>query len=362
MKRKIHRIVLTGGPCGGKTTVLVALAERLEEAGFTVIIGFEGATALIQNRVSPQKLGTSLFQRSLFDFEISKAAWLERSAEEIAAETGRPVVIIYDRTWLDAKAYTAEEDWNRLLARFNPTAVSDPNGWGVIHLVTAADGAAAFYTLENNSARFETPEEACRRDRLLADSYQHVEHRFIIGNDGNFARKVHRAIEAACRFVGIPEPLEIERWFEVESFDAAALAEHRPVRVEIFQFYLPDGSRYRRRKLPDGSLTFSRTWKREVGDDSSVRAEVSAMLSPFEFGEAWEGNRDAPRVHKVRSVFDFGQYRLELDEFRKPTGLIKLEIETPTVGETPTLPDWIKVKREVTGNPHFSNEALARLP
>ncbi len=361
MSTKIHRIVLTGGPCGGKTTALIAIAERLEEAGFKVIIGFEGATALILNRMSPPKLGTSLFQRSLFDFEVVKSLWLERTAESLAEEAGQPVVIIYDRTWLDAKAYTDPADWAKLMAALSPAESTKMDDWGVIHLTTAADGAEAFYTLENNQARFETAEEARRRDKLLVDAYQHIEHRYPIDNRGTFAEKVRRAVEAACRFTGTPEPLEIERWFEVTSYDEAALAERRPVKVEIFQFYLPDGSRYRRRRLPDGSLTHSRTWKREVGE-SGVRAEVSAVVTPFEFGEARDAHRDAPFVKKVRFVFDEGGQRWELDRFLKPTGIIKLEAETPARGDEVVTPSFITVKREVTEDARWSNAFLARYP
>lgn len=362
MAPKIHHIVLTGGPCGGKTTILIALAERLEEAGFIVLVAFEGATALMLNRVHPKKLGVETFQRSLFDFDLGKVEWIERTAARVSAKLGKSVAVIHDRTWLDAKAYTDAALWETLVAEYRPFERCAAQEWNVIHVVTAADGAEPFYTLENNQARFETPEEARERDRLLADAYQSFEHRFVIGNDGAFERKVHRAVEAACRFVGIPEPLEIERWFEVDGYNETMLAGHKAVRVEIFQFYLPDGSRYRRRKLPDGSLTFSRTWKRSISGDPSARIETSAPIGAFEFGEALERHRDAPNVDKTRFVFDYGGYRLELDVFRKPSGIIKLEIETPTRGEQVRVPDWISVKREVTGDRRFSNEALARLP
>lgn len=35
----------------------------------------------------------------------------------------------------------------------------------VFHMVTAADGASAFYSLENNQARTETPEQAIDLDK-----------------------------------------------------------------------------------------------------------------------------------------------------------------------------------------------------
>ena len=339
------------------------MAERFEEAGFKVIIGFEAATALILNRMSPGTLGVTLFQERLLSFSVVQAEQTEATARAVAEQSGQPVVIIYDRTWLDGQAYTDPDDWAKLVESYDPFGRTGPEQWGIIHLVTAALGAEDFYTLSNNLARFETPEQARYRDERLVDAYQRFEHRFRIGNEAGFARKVHRAIEAACRFVGIPEPLEIERWFEVDSFDEAALAACRPVNVEIFQFYTPDEKRYRRRRLPDGSLTFSLTRKELLpGDDPSVRIEVSEMLTASAFGQARERYPDAPYVQKVRSVFDCRRYRWELDRSHKPTGRIKLEVETPTQGEEVAPPDFIKVKREVTGHSRWSNASLATLP
>jgi len=43
-----HRIVLTGGPCGGKTTAITRIAERLESLGFRVFMVPETPTMLFQ--------------------------------------------------------------------------------------------------------------------------------------------------------------------------------------------------------------------------------------------------------------------------------------------------------------------------
>ncbi len=47
-EHNIYRIVLTGGPCGGKTTSLNALKERYEAKGFRVIIAPELPTLTMQ--------------------------------------------------------------------------------------------------------------------------------------------------------------------------------------------------------------------------------------------------------------------------------------------------------------------------
>jgi hypothetical protein len=43
----VHRIVLTGGPCAGKTTALSHISERLQSLGVKVFIVPEAATILI---------------------------------------------------------------------------------------------------------------------------------------------------------------------------------------------------------------------------------------------------------------------------------------------------------------------------
>ena len=70
--KSLYKIVLTGGPCAGKTTALTRLEESLVEKGFHVFIVGESATELIKggarkkdknaiDMVDYQKLYTLLF-------------------------------------------------------------------------------------------------------------------------------------------------------------------------------------------------------------------------------------------------------------------------------------------------------------
>ena len=47
--KRVQKFVLTGGPCGGKTTALARLREFLEERGFRVYVAPEAATTLWSN-------------------------------------------------------------------------------------------------------------------------------------------------------------------------------------------------------------------------------------------------------------------------------------------------------------------------
>ena len=56
-------IVLTGGPCGGKSSALPFLKEELEKCGWRVLTVGETATDLMQSGITPSgksMLGTNL--------------------------------------------------------------------------------------------------------------------------------------------------------------------------------------------------------------------------------------------------------------------------------------------------------------
>ena len=80
------------------------------------------------------------------------------------------VLIVCDRGALDNKAYMSPSDFHRVLGALNLSEVKLRDQYdAVFHLVTAAKGAAEFYTLENNADRTETVEQtAALDDKLIA--------------------------------------------------------------------------------------------------------------------------------------------------------------------------------------------------
>jgi tyrosyl-tRNA synthetase len=77
---------------------------------------------------------------------------------------------------------------------------------GVIHLVTAADGAAEFYESESNEARYDTIETAKIQDEKLRRAYLGHQKWIMIENKPNqsFNEKINRAKEAVHRILAIP--------------------------------------------------------------------------------------------------------------------------------------------------------------
>ena len=121
---------------------------------------------------------------------------MEDSFFQIAESTGRPSVVFFDRGGLDMAAYLPEEMWGRILGGLGTTATDILGRYDmVLHLITAADGAAKFYTTANNAARTETAEQAVALDRKVARCWEkHPLHRRI-PNDGNFEDKLAAAVE-----------------------------------------------------------------------------------------------------------------------------------------------------------------------
>ena len=75
-----------------------------------------------------------------------------------------------------------------------------------MHLVTAANGAAEFYTGENNEARYETIEEAIELDKKLINSWTGHPHLSIIDNRkaSGFNEKINSCINSVYKVIGLP--------------------------------------------------------------------------------------------------------------------------------------------------------------
>ena len=61
----VGKIVLTGGPCAGKTTTITKVEEHLIEKGYHVLVLNECATELIKGGIRPFGYGAV----SVYDFQ-----------------------------------------------------------------------------------------------------------------------------------------------------------------------------------------------------------------------------------------------------------------------------------------------------
>ncbi len=155
---RVHRIVITGGPCAGKTTAMAKLSLRLQNMGFDVFVVPEVATLTITGGAKPGNYSKKQhrdWEVSVLKIQMALEDNFADIAEKCSLPEGRHAVLLMDRGTMDVLAYVGKDQFDDVLEEFNWTVpqLRDQRYEAVVHLVTAAIGAERFYTLENNKAR-----------------------------------------------------------------------------------------------------------------------------------------------------------------------------------------------------------------
>ena len=125
---------------------------------------------------------------------------------DIAQNCGEKCVVLTDRGVMDGSAYVSENIWFAILDETGWTNVQlrDKRYDQVVHLVTAADGAEEFYSLDNE-ARYETKEQAREMDQKLQNSWKGHPHQTIIQNKNDgFSGKMKRTVGSILNMIGNP--------------------------------------------------------------------------------------------------------------------------------------------------------------
>ena len=359
----LTKIVITGGPCAGKTTAMSWIQRNFTKLGYTVLFVPETATELITGGVAPWTCGSNAaYQQCQMKLQLEKEKIFEQGAASMAAEK---VLIVCDRGALDNKAYMTDLEFACVLESLGCNEVELRDHYdAVFHLVTAAKGAEQFYTTANNAARTETVEQAAALDDKLIAAWTGHPHLRIIDNATDFENKLKRLIAEISAFLGEPEPYEVERKFLIEYPDVAAL-ERLPncQRVEIIQTYLtaPAGeeSRVRQRGI-DGNYIYFQTTKKKV--TGMKRVEVERRLSKDEYLRLlMDADPNCRPIRKTRYCLTYGNQYFEIDvyPFWKDQAVVEIELADETAEIR--FPELIRVIREVTEDASYKNASLARI-
>ena len=236
--KQIPKIVITGGPCAGKTTALSWIQNYYTKLGYRTLFIPESATELIGGGVAPWTTGSPMdFQKCITQLQLEKERIFAQAAATMPEEK---LLLVCDRGVLDNKAYMSDGEFDEILTALGHSEVELRDNYdAVFHLVSAAKGADRFYTTENNSARTETVEQAAALDDKIIAAWTGHPHLRIIDNATDLHDKLERLVGEISAFLGEPEPYEIERKYLIEYPDTAWL-ESLPncERVEIIQTYL----------------------------------------------------------------------------------------------------------------------------
>ncbi|MCQ2283278.1 MAG: ATP-binding protein [Bacteroidales bacterium] len=191
------KIVLTGGPCAGKSTILKRIVQKYSTSGYKVYTLPEAATQFIQGGVDFLTQDVHLS----FVTETAKLQYqlaMEDSMMRIAEACGQPAMIICDRGSMDTFAYISEQVKRDILSEIGQTETElcDHRYDAVLHICTAAKGAEAFYTLDNNNCRSESIEVARKVDDRLLSVWEKHPRLNIIQANVDFEKKINDVLIA----------------------------------------------------------------------------------------------------------------------------------------------------------------------
>lgn len=360
---RVFNIVLTGGPCAGKTTSLSVIEQKLSNLNYKVIIVDEVATRVIKSGITPG-IGKA-FNELMANIQYNDYLNYNKIARLEAYSKYKGIVIIYDRALLDNKAYS-ESDYSFYdsIHKLGLTVQSIYSMYdGVFHLVTAAIGAQEFYGNSNNKARTETIDEAVKLDRRTLNAWTGHHHlRVIANNANNFEGKVNNLYKEILNLLGEPEPLEIERKYLIKRPSIQELESLNAVKVRIEQTYLNslDHSterRIRKRGLL-GDFSYYYTEKREIS--AGVRVECERKITEQEyFRYLLEADKSKKTILKDRYCFIYDNRCFELDIYDFWDNKAILEIEVSSLGEKINTPKIIEIIKDVTFNLKYKNSNLA---
>ena len=217
---KITKIVLTGGPCAGKTTAMARIIEHFTGLGFQVFAIPEVPTMFSSAGINYLTHNKALFfeaEKSTLNIQLA----LEDHFSKMAAECTKPVLIVCDRGTMDISAYVSPEIWEALTEEMgtNTVKLRDARYEAILHMVTAAAGAEQFYTNENNKFRSEDVEMARELDRKVLSAWTGHPHLRVISNHMDFDDKLRQVLNEISTVLGVPNPIEQERKYLVKVID-----------------------------------------------------------------------------------------------------------------------------------------------
>ena len=362
--KEIKKIVLTGGPCAGKTTALVKIIEHFSSLGFKIFTIPEVPTLFSQAGMD------YLTDNQRFFYEGEKATLeaqllLEDKFMKMAEQVEEPAVVVCDRGTMDISAYLKPNIWEDIIDNIGTSAQQLIDRYdAVLHLVSAADGAEKFYTTTTNSQRAEQKNEEGLRmarelDKKVINAWSGHPHLRVINNHDDFDTKLNRVLKEISSVLGLAQPITEERKYIVEVTGEIP----NTIDSDILQTYLvsdPDSEvRLRRRFWSNGKRVNVHTMKKTVNDMEQVETErqVSNALYQSLLSQADPYRR---AIHKKRRSFIWkGQY-FELDTYLEQLeGMTILETKGITNAEDVNFPPFIKPVRDITGNRDFYNYNLA---
>lgn len=371
----VYRVVLTGGPCGGKTTALSTIADYLRSLGTQVFMVPENATIFANGGAGFPVHSSKAQQMCWESSRIICQMQMEDCFIRIARSSGKPTVVLCDRGTMDAAAYMDTQRWSELMEQqgWQTDTLREERYDAVVHLHTTAIGAEDYYTLSNNEARREGLEQAAEVDHKIAAVWRGHPHVEYVDNSTDFPRKIIRVVESICRILGMHAPTS-SGFFKVFgiAMDFKDVLPSLCIRFEEFFVqtdFLKNSTpinnhsvRVRRQRDHGSELSLYTCSSRTVLANSKVAIEERAIDAKEYYSLLKQVDTGVAPVRRWRRCFEYQDTYFQLDEYEDDQLL--LSVEVPSEDARVALPPWILsfvIAEDVETNLYTTAQRLYRI-
>ena len=332
----IRKVVLTGGPGSGKTTVIESIKKNYG-GKYKVIIVDETASYLINMGIRPfgeNSIPLIDFQELVLKTQLSKEEVIDKSLEFLPDED---ILIIYDRGIMDNAAYISEEEFKEVIERVK-TKETIQDFFDRYDLVLNLVSRKDFYTTDNNPARSETVDDALSLgEKTLKVWTGHKNLKIVSPKDD-----INDKIKDVLNYINLTDMDYVKKISRVANIEQTYLESEDNVEKRL------------RKITMCGATTYSYTIHKIVNDKRIKISDNS--ISERTFNELFEF-RDQKKntINKDRYYFPYKDkyYTLDIiDDY----GLLEINISED---EQVIIPPFIGVIEDVSKNEDFLNVNLS---
>lgn len=359
------RIVLTGGPGSGKTTVLNSIVNIYSSLGVKVIVVSETATEIINSGIKPfgdDKIDLLDFQELVLSLQLSKEKLFDRSIELYKkSHPDKDILVIYDRGAIDNKAYINDKDFNSILNQVCQNSYSSI--LNKYDLVIDLIGAKSFYTLENNHARSESADVALELGEKTLKSWTGHPKVKIVSPKEKMEDKVAEVISYINELLDKKTLKKQKKYFiDINESDLNYLFENG-VSSFIEQCYLVS-SKDEEKRVRKTTINESTSYELTVYEknESGKMLKSSKSISEKIYNELKEFKiPDSSDIRKYRVYFTYEDTYMYADVFvdgekYEEYGYLEINLSG---GQSVNIPPFIKVLKDVSDDQNYDNYTKA---
>lgn len=236
---KVLKIVLTGGPRAGKTSIIPKMKEYLESLPNThVFVVSETATDLFKFgiEISNNKQKALVFQDIVYSYQKAKEDAMEKYMQNLPDDAN--VFIIYDRGIMDNRAYLEDNEFDDILQKYSDNELRVLSNYDVVFGLCSSSKLKGQYEKESNVARYEDEKEAKQRDDRTIESWNLHQNFKIIDATDEFDDKINIIMEELKNICNNKEKRTYKRYMFDCPFDLKVLDKYEAKKTKSIDYYL----------------------------------------------------------------------------------------------------------------------------